>query len=198
MSHFQFPLHLTFKIATFANDFIATDANGQTLAYVRQKIFKLKEEVNLFTDDSKSELKYSIKADRWLDFSASYRFEDANGKNLGRVARKGWRSIWKAKYEIYDIEDNQDLIIEEANAWIKVADSALGEVPVLGMLTGYFFNPSYNVTRPNGEIVAKLKKEPSFFGRRFKVEKLMEMEEIEEERILLGLMMMILLERRRG
>lgn len=198
MSHFQFPLHLTFKIATFANDFIATDANGQTLAYVRQKIFKLKEEVNLFTDDSKSELKYSIKADRWLDFSASYRFEDANGKNLGRVARKGWRSIWKAKYEIYDIEDNQDLIIEEANAWIKVADSALGEVPVLNMLTGYFFNPSYNVTRPNGEIVAKLKKEPSFFGRRFKVEKLMEMEEIEEERILLGLMMMILLERRRG
>ncbi|WP_338791765.1 hypothetical protein V9L05_19480 [Bernardetia sp. Wsw4-3y2] len=198
MSHFQFPLHLTFKIATFANDFIATDANGQTLAYVRQKIFKLKEEVNLFTDDSKSELKYSIKADRWLDFSASYRFEDANGKNLGRVARKGWRSIWKAKYEIYDIEDNQDLIIEEANAWIKVADSALGEVPVLNMLTGYFFNPSYNVSRPNGEIVAKLKKEPSFFGRRFKVEKLMEMEEIEEERILLGLMMMILLERRRG
>ncbi len=198
MSHFQFPLHLTFKIATFANDFIATDANGQTLAYVRQKMFKLKEEVNLFTDDTKSELKYSIKADRWLDFSASYRFEDASGKNLGRVARKGWRSFWKAKYEIYDIDDNQDLIIEEANAWIKVADSALGEVPVLGMLTGYFFNPTYNVTRPSGEIVAKLKKEPSFFGRRFKVEKLMELEEIEEERILLGLMMMILLERRRG
>ncbi|WP_338764842.1 hypothetical protein WAF17_00430 [Bernardetia sp. ABR2-2B] len=198
MSHFQFPLHLTFKIATFANDFIATDANGQTLAYVRQKMFKLKEEVNLFTDDSKSELKYSIKANKWLDFSASYMFEDAQGKNLGRVARKGWRSIWKAKYEIYDIEDNQDLIIEEANAWIKVADSALGEVPVLGMLTGYFFNPTYNVSRPNGEIVAKLKKEPSFFGRRFKVEKLAELEEIEEERILLGLMMMILLERRRG
>lgn len=66
------------------------------------------------------------------------------------------------------------------------------------MLTGYFFNPSYNVVRPNGEIVAKLKKEPSFFGRRFKVEKLMELQEIEEERILLSLMMMILLERRRG
>lgn len=85
MSHFQFPLSLTFKIGTFANDFIATDANDQTLAYVRQKMFKLKEEVNLFTDDSKSELKYSIKANKWLDFSASYLFEDANGKNLGRV-----------------------------------------------------------------------------------------------------------------
>ncbi len=198
MSHFQFPLHLTFKIGTFANDFIATDANDQMLTYVRQKMFKLKEEVNLFTDESKSELKYSIKANKWLDFSASYMFEDANGKNLGRIARKGWRSIWKAKYEIYDVADNQDLIIEEANAWVKVADSLLGEVPVLSMLTGYFFNPTYNVSRPNGEIVAKLKKEPSFFGRRFKVEKLMELEEIEEERILLGLMMMILLERRRG
>jgi uncharacterized protein YxjI len=198
MSHFQFPLSLTFKIGTFSNDFIATDANDQTLAYVRQKMFKLKEEVNLFTDDSKSELKYSIKADRWLDFSASYRFEDASGKNLGRVARKGWRSFWKAKYEIYDISENQDFIIEEANAWVKVADSLLGEVAIIGMLTGYFFNPTYNVTRANGEIVAKLKKEPSFFGRRFKVEKLMQLKEVEEERILLGLMMMVLLERRRG
>lgn len=198
MSHFQFPLHLTFKIGTFANDFIATDAHGDTLAYVRQKMFKLKEEVNLFTDDSKSELKYSIKANKWLDFSASYAFEDASGKNLGRVARKGWRSIWKAKYEIYDISDKQDFIVEEANAWVKVGDALLGEVPVVGALTGYFFNPSYNVTRPNGEIVAKLKKEASFWGRRFKIEKLAEMTDIEEERILLGLMMMILLERRRG
>lgn len=198
MSHFQFPLSLTFKIGTFANDFIATDANDQTLAYVRQKMFKLKEEVNLFTDDSKSELKYSIKANKWLDFSASYVFEDANGKNLGRVARKGWRSIWKAHYDVYNTSDEQDFIIEEANAWVKVGDALLSEIPVLGMLTGYFFNPSYNVVRPNGEIVAKLKKEPSFFGRRFKVEKLMELQEIEEERILLSLMMMILLERRRG
>lgn len=198
MSHFQFPLHLTFKIGTLANDFIATDANDQTLAYVRQKMFKLKEEVNLFTDDSKSELRYSIKANKWLDFSASYIFEDANGKNLGRVARKGWRSIWKAHYDVYDTSDNQDFIIEEANAWVKVGDALLSEIPVVGMLTGYFFNPSYNVVRPNGEIVAKLKKEPSFFGRRFKVEKLMELQEIEEERILLSLMMMILLERRRG
>ena len=74
----------------------------------------------------------------------------------------------------------------------------MGEIPVLGMLTGYFFNPSYNVRRPDGTLIAILKKEASFVGRRFKVEKHADVNENEEERILLGLMMMILLERRRG
>lgn len=198
MGKFQFPLSLTFKIATFANDFIAEDATGQTIAYVRQKMFKLKEEINIFSDNSKSEQLYTIKANKWLDFSASYGFSDRNGNALGRIARKGLRSIWKATYEIYDTDETQDFVIQEANAWVKVGDALLGEVPVLGMLTGYFFNPSYNVTRPDGTLVAVLKKEASFFGRRFQVTKHADMTDKEEERILLGLMMMILLERRRG
>ncbi|MBP1637775.1 MAG: hypothetical protein H6Q18_564, partial [Bacteroidetes bacterium] len=72
------------------------------------------------------------------------------------------------------------------------------EIPILGMFTGYFFNPSYIVIRPDGTAIARLSKEKSFFGRRFKVNKLAEFETGEEIRILLGLMMMILLERQRG
>jgi hypothetical protein len=49
----------------------------------------------------------------------------------------------------------------------------------------------------NNNVVAKLKKMPSFFGRKFSVEKTADMGKA-ESRILLGLMMMILLERRRG
>jgi hypothetical protein len=69
----------------------------------------------------------------------------------------------------------------------------------LGIFTGYLFNPTYIVTRPNsGEEVVRLKKEPSFFGRKFSVDKLNFMSQDEEERVILSLMMMILLERRRG
>lgn len=192
MNLLQFPLDLTFKIGTLSNDFVAKDANEQTVAYVRQKMLKLIDEVQVFSDESRSELNYTIKANKWLDFSASYSFTDMNGKDLGRIARKGWASLWKANYDIFDEAQIKDLHVREENPWSKVFDALLCEVPVVNLLTGYFFHPSYSVSRPDGTKVA------SFFGRRFVIEKLEEFDKGEEERILLGLMMMILLERRRG
>lgn len=194
----NFPLDLTFKIATLANDFVVKDANGTTISYVHQKMFKFIEEVNVFSNESKSALLYQINANKWIDFSATYVFTNHSGVEIGRVARKGWASLWKSRYEIYDEHLNQDLLVEEDNGWVKVLDALLNQVPILGIFTGYFFNPSYSVKRPDGTVVARLKKTPSFFGRRFKVEKLNEFEIGEEERIVLSLMMMILLERRRG
>jgi hypothetical protein len=161
-------------------------------------MLKLKEEVQVFSNESRSELRYVIKADRWLDFTATYTFTDSRGYELGKIARKGWASLWKAHYEILDERQQQDLLIREENPWAKVFDSMLGEVPVLGMLTGYLFHPAYIVTRPDGTLVARLTKEPSFFGRRFTIHKLTGFETGEEQRILLGLMMLILLERNRG
>ena len=198
MNLLQFPLDLTFKIGTLSNDFVAKDANEQTVAYVRQKMLKLIDEVQVFSDESRSELNYTIKANKWLDFSASYSFTDMNGKDLGRIARKGWASLWKANYDIFDEAQIKDLHVREENPWSKVFDALLCEVPVVNLLTGYFFHPSYSVARPDGTKVARLRKVASFFGRRFVIEKQEEFDKGEEERILLGLMMMILLERRRG
>lgn len=198
MNSLVFPLQLTFKITTFSNDFLAFDANGNTVAYVRQKMLKIFEEVQVYSDDSRSELNYTIRANKWLDFSATYTFTNRTGIEIGRIVRKGWASLWKSHYEILDERQQQDLLIREENPWAKVFDSILGEIPGLGMLTGYLFHPSYIVTRPNGTEVVRLKKEPSFFGRKFSIDKLATFESGEEERILLGLMMLILLERQRG
>lgn len=194
---YNFPLEFKFKISTLANDFTAKDALGNTVAYVRQKMFKLKEDIVIYADESKSNIDFRIKADRWLDFSAAYVFFDANEFEIGRVTRKGLRSILKAHYEIYDESKNIQYHITEENPWVKVLDTLLCEVPVLGIFSGYFFNPVYIVLDESQNVVAKLSKIPSFFGRSFKVEKLMDLGN-SEKRVLLGLMMMILLERRRG
>jgi uncharacterized protein YxjI len=198
MKNLQFPLQFTFKISTLSNDFIVKDANGITVSYIKQKLFKFIEDISVYNDDTKSEIYYNIKADRWLDFSAVYNMTDRFGKALGKITRKGWASIWKARYEIYDENNIQDLLVQEENPWIKVLDTLLCDIPFLGILSGYFFNPAYLVSRPDGTIVARLSKEPSFWGRKFTVSKLSEFQSGEEERLVLGLMMMILLERRRG
>ncbi len=194
----QFPLDFTFKITTITNDFRVHDATGAEVAFVRQKLFKLKEEVQVFNNESRSQLNFTVKANTWLDFSASYVFYDNKQLELGRIVRRGWKSLWKSAYDIYDERQQQDFSVNEENPLVKVFDGLFGELPILGMFTGYFFNPTYLVTRPNGTAIARLSKVKSFFGRRFTVNKLAEFETGEENRLLLGLMMMILLERQRG
>lgn len=198
MQNLQFPIRFKFKISTLANDFTATDANGKVIAYVRQKMFKLKEDILIYSDESRSKVNYKIKADRWLDFSAAYSFIDENENTFGKIVRKGWRSLWKTNYELIDQFEKAQYVISEENAWVKVMDTMFGEIPILGMFTGYVFNPAYLLVNKKEELIVKLKKQPSFWGREFIIEKVGVIDNDDDDRLMLGLMMMILLERRRG
>ncbi len=198
MKELQFPIQFKFKVTTFSNDFVATDALGNSVAYVKQKMFKLKEDISVFDDESQTSLAYKIKADRWLDFSAAYSFFDNNGSEIGKIVRKGWRSIWKAEYHLIDQFGKSQYTISEENGFVKVMDSILGSVPLIGIFTGYFFNPSYIVKDSKGYEIVRLTKEASFLGRHFQLNKVGAMDNDDDDRIMLGLMMMILLERSRG
>lgn len=198
MQQLRYPLTFSFKLTTLANDFTARDGSGRVVAYVRQKMLKLREHIEVFADEDRSKVNYHIRADSWIDFSAAYAFTDDRGTKFGKIVRKGWRSIWKAEYDIIDQHDQLQYRIREENGWVKVADSLLGDIAVLGMLTGYFFNPTYLVTDTHDREIARLSKRPTFFGREFEVTKLGQIDADDDNRILLGLMMMILLEKRRG
>lgn len=198
MKTFIYPLQLQFHIATLSNDFSITDANGKNIAYVRQKMLRLREKVEVFEDTGMSNKLYNIQTNQWLDFSTTYEFTNQERKSIGKVARKGWASLWRARYHIFNKEGRDTYMIREENGWVKVMDSFFGEIPVLGIFTGYFFNPSYAITDNEGKIIAQLKKQPSFWGRKFSLEKFEDLSLEDEESILLSCMMMLLLERRRG
>ena len=198
MQNLQYPLFLKFKLTTLSSDFTITDSNENSLAYVRQKMFKLKEDVVVFNNESKSQENFRIRANQWIDFNASYAITDSFGKNLGKIARKGMRSIWKATYNIFDHNENQKYKVQEENAWVKVLDGMVGEIPIIGMFTGYFLNPSYIVHDNNGKEIYRLKKMPSFFGRKFQLDQINDIPDHEETLVVLSLMMMVLLERAKG
>ncbi|MBK6751862.1 MAG: hypothetical protein KA956_06070 [Pyrinomonadaceae bacterium] len=194
----NYPIKLSFKLLAIASQIYVRDANGQLIGYVKQKLLKLKEDINVFADEQQTQHLYKIKADRVIDFSAKYNFSDATGRLLGSIKRKGMRSIFKAHYMIFDSNEIQTMEIHEENGWIKVVDSLLGEVPILGMFTGYFFNPSYIVTRMDGTQVARLKKQPAFMEGIFELEPLVPIPAEDEAELLLSVLTMTLLERNRG
>lgn len=194
----NFPLVLSFKLLALANQIYIRDANGNLLGYVKQKMFKLKEDINIFADEQQQQILFNIKADRMIDWSANYNFTDSRGNQLGSIKRQGMRSIWKANYDIFDSSGNQAYKINEENGWVKVADALFGELPIIGILSGYVFNPTYIVTRMDGTPVVHLKKEPALFEGKFIISALSPLSTEEETRIVLGVLMMTLLERRRG
>jgi uncharacterized protein YxjI len=194
----NYPLSLSFKLLALASQIYVRDANGNLLGYVKQKLLKLKEDINVFADEAQTQHLFNIKADRVLDFSANYRFTNSQGNVIGSIRRKGMRSIWKANYEISDANGNQVLQINEENGWIKVMDAVAGEIPILGMFTGYIFNPAYLISRMDGTPIARLQKEPAFFEGKFKLEPQIQLSGDEETRVLLSVLTMTLLERARG
>ncbi|MBU7582932.1 MAG: hypothetical protein KAF91_08480 [Nostoc sp. TH1S01] len=193
----QYPLELTFKFWALAPQISVVNAQANLVFYVKQKLFKLKEAITVFADAEQTSPLYYIKADRIIDFSARYEFSDTNGTNIGAVKRRGLKSIWRARYDIFD-GDSTYLTIQEKNPWVKVADALFAEIPIVGMFTGYVFNPIYLVSRADGTVVMRLEKIPTFWSRKFMIKAVDQVSDREEQQILLSLIMMLLLEKNRG
>ncbi len=192
----KYPLQLKFKWS-LSTQIEVTDETGKLVFFVRQKMFKLKEAIGVFADEKRTQLRYEIKADRIIDFSARYNFSDANGRVIGAVKRRGLRSIWRAHYDIFQ-GDAVAFTITEKDPWVKVVDSLFAQIPIAGLFTGFVFNPTYLVSRPDGKVVMRLEKKPAFFSRIFLVKQVDELVNQEEAQVLLSLMMMLLMERSRG
>ncbi|MDQ3697947.1 MAG: hypothetical protein M3373_07980 [Gemmatimonadota bacterium] len=194
----NFPLDLRFKLIAIAQQIAVRDASGRLLYYARQKAFKLKEAVTVFADEAQSQPLYRIAADRILDISAQYHIETQDGTPLGYVQRRGMRSIWRAHYEIHR-DGRQILSINEENPWVKLADGMASGIPIVGMFTGYLLHPAYSVTQvSDGARILRLIKQPAFFEGRYRIERIAERPTDVEELAVLGLVMMVLLERDRG
>ena len=195
----EYPLTLSFKVLALASQATVTDAAGRTVLYTKQKMFKFREHVEIWTDPSQGTRLAEIKANKVIDWSARYFSTDAQGGEIGSVGRRGWRSMWKAHYETFNPGDSSpDFSIHEENVWTKVADSFLSEIPIIGMFSGYFLHPSYLATRANGNPAMRMTKQAAFWEGRFRLDKLGEMTAREELTLFLSFMMLVMLERQRG
>jgi len=194
-----YPLTPPPKILAIASQITVTDATGRPIVFTRQKILKFREHVEVFTDSTQTTLLANIRANKVIDWSARYFATTPNGAPIGSVGRRGWRSLWKAQYEVFNPgDDSPDFSIREENPWSKVADSLLSQIPLLGLATGYLFHPRYLATRSNGQPAIRLTKLAAFFEGRFQIDQVGGLTPNEELNLFLSFLMLVLLERNRG
>jgi len=197
MKDLQYPLHFKFRVTSLANDFTAHDANGNSIYYVREKIFSWRDHIMVYRDESKSEMLYELISNKLIDFQQTFTITDNTGKVIGKVRRKSIKSLWRSTFNLMDSGDKLDHTIKEKNPWVKLWDGLFGELPIIGILSGYIFNPAYILRNDLDEPMFEIIKEPSFFGRKFTVNKITN-RETDDERFVLSLMLMVLMERSNG
>lgn len=82
--------------------------------YCKQKAFKLKEDIRLYTGEDMQEEVLTISARAVIDFSAAYDVVDTkSGVKVGALQRRGMKSILKDEWMILDANDQQIGLISE-------------------------------------------------------------------------------------
>lgn len=193
----NFPLQLRFKLLALSPQIYVEDAGGRMLCYVKQKLFRLREKVEVYADASRSRLLCTIQADRIIDFNACYEFRAPDGTILGKVRRKGMRSLWRAYYEVLDGAGNVSYAIREENPMVKVMDGIFDQLPVVGMFSGYVFHPRYAILRGEEKVMTVVKNR-AFLESRFAISEDVQVKESDQMVVILSLLMFVLLERSRG
>ena len=196
LNNLKFPLDIKFHIATFSNDFSVTDANNQSVFYVREKILSWRDVIKVYRDSSKKEELYQLRSNKVIDFQQTFTITDANGNIVGKAKRKTLKSFWTATFHIYDANDNHILTIKERSGFTRMMDGMVGEIPVVGFFSGYLFNPKYALSNLQGTELMEVSKEPSFFGRKFKLNQYQQTED--DALFVLSFMLMLITDRNRG
>jgi len=106
---FQFPHYLLKRQAiALTGKFRVYDPMGNLVLFSEQKMFRLREDIRVYSDENKSQEVLSIKARQIMDFSAAYDVVDsALNQKVGVLRRKGLRSLLRDEWEVLDANDNR-------------------------------------------------------------------------------------------
>lgn len=97
------------KVLTIWNKYWVEDYNGNMLGFSKQKMFKLKEDIRVYTDENMAQELFRIQQEQILDIWGTFAVIDsASNTKLGYVKRKGLKSsfAWD-EWQVLDANKNE-------------------------------------------------------------------------------------------
>jgi uncharacterized protein YxjI len=136
---FQFPNYLLRRQAiALTGKFRFYDPAGRMIMFSEQKMFRLREDIRVYADESKIQEVLSIKARQIMDFSAAYDVVDAElNQKVGVLRRRGLRSILRDEWEVLDANDQ---VIG------KLFEDSVGLAMLRRLLLGSLLPQNYDMT----------------------------------------------------
>lgn len=94
------------QVLALTGKFRLYNPQGELVLFCEQKMFRLREDFRLYTDESKSQEVLMIKARQILDFAAAYDVIDSqSGERIGTWRRRGFSSLFRDRWELLDAQE---------------------------------------------------------------------------------------------
>ncbi len=106
----------------FGGAFHIFDPAGNVAFYSKQKAFKLKEDIRIYTGEDMGTELLSIRTDQIIELGATYHVYDSQqgGAHVGSLKRKGLKSILRDEWLFLDPSGQQIGIIQEDSAMLAL------------------------------------------------------------------------------
>jgi hypothetical protein len=136
---FQYPNYLLKRQAiAFTGKFRVYDPMSNLVLFSEQKMFRLREDIRVYSDENKTQEVLSIKARQIVDFSAAYDVVDAAyNQKVGALRRKGLSSIVRDEWQVLDVNDN---VVG------KLFEDSIGLALLRRLLLGSLLPQNYDMT----------------------------------------------------
>lgn len=85
----------------FGAAFHIYDEHGKVIGYSKQKAFRFREDIRIYTDSLQSEELLQLKAQSILDFGTTYDVTLKDGTPIASIRRRGLRSMIRDTWEVY-------------------------------------------------------------------------------------------------
>ena len=104
------------QVFALTGKFRVYDPAENLVLFSEQKMFRLREDIRVYSDESKSQELLTIQARQIIDFSAAYDVMDATtGEKVGVLRRKGLASLLRDEWEVLDANDQlRGLLFEDS------------------------------------------------------------------------------------
>lgn len=108
-------------LTLFGRKFHIYGPDGAQVMYVKHKMLTLKDEWNVFSDDSESKALLRVKARQMIGVNiVTDVFDAGTGEKVGAVRNKGLRSLFRDTWEVLDVNDNViGSFAEDSNALLR-------------------------------------------------------------------------------
>jgi len=105
-------------LKVFGAAFHVFDEDGSVVGYCKQKAFKLKEDIRLYTGEDMRDTLLVLQAKSVIDFGATYTVALPDGAALGSLRRKGLKSSFvRDEWLVFDQQNNEIARIREKGSW---------------------------------------------------------------------------------
>ena len=114
----------------FGNKFWFEDVNEKRYGFCEQKRFKLKKDIRIYVDETKSHEWLKIKQKQMVDAWGGYDIIDSEtGEHIGTVRRKFWASVLRTRWHLLDAAGNEvGMLIEDSMGYALVRRIFLGRL----------------------------------------------------------------------